>query len=64
MKKSLWSSGEIADEKNCTVANINRIVGLNDKLKSEPFSIWVGGRRLFTDTGRHFFLNMQDGRRK
>jgi hypothetical protein len=62
MKKEYWSSGEIAKEKGCTVVNVNRIVSLHKKLLAWPMSIWVGGRRLYTEAGRAFLLTLPDMR--
>jgi hypothetical protein len=62
--KELWSSGEVAKEKGCTLVNINRIVSLHKQLTERKFSMWVGSRRLFTKAGLDFILTLPDNRRK
>jgi hypothetical protein len=64
MIKELWSSGEVAKEKGCTLVNINRIVSLHKQLTERKYSMWVGGRRLFTQAGIDFILTLPDNRRK
>lgn len=62
--KTLWSTGELAKEKGCTLVNINRIISLHTKLKDRHYSMWVGGRRLFTPAGRDFIMTLIDRRFK
>ena len=64
MNKELWSSGEIAKEKGCTTVNVNRIVSLHKKLLGREYSLWVGGRRLYTQAGRDYILGLPDLRRR